>query len=186
MLSLAWPACSIAVQNSEASKGWAVPTHYNMHAQRMFRNLPSTATFFSSFTKAFLGVLWVPMRLLKPFGKAALGFGGICIRALIGVRGVSARGRPWEMDWSCSTAGNPILPVGLGLPKDTLRCVGYHGFCFHSKSCPEPFAAFGTCSRRQKTCCIGMCGNPAQAGNVGEDITKVSKTRSYSLCLQMA
>ncbi|KAF1501300.1 Gallinacin-11, partial [Eudyptula minor] len=48
---------------------------------------------------------------------------------------------------------------GLSLPKDTLRCVGYHGFCFHSKSCPEPFAAFGTCSRRQKTCCIDTTSN---------------------------
>uniref|UniRef100_A0A8C3KBL4 GLL11 protein n=1 Tax=Calidris pygmaea TaxID=425635 RepID=A0A8C3KBL4_9CHAR len=48
---------------------------------------------------------------------------------------------------------------GLGLPKDTLRCVGYHGFCFRSKSCPEPFAAFGTCSWRQKTCCIDTTSN---------------------------
>ncbi|XP_025916868.1 gallinacin-11-like [Apteryx rowi] len=48
---------------------------------------------------------------------------------------------------------------GLGLPKDTLRCVAYHGFCFRSKACPAPFVAFGTCSRRQKTCCIDTTSN---------------------------
>ncbi|NXE41720.1 GLL11 protein, partial [Ptilorrhoa leucosticta] len=48
---------------------------------------------------------------------------------------------------------------GLGLPRDTLRCLEHHGYCFHLKSCPEPFAAFGTCYRRRRTCCVGMCGN---------------------------
>uniref|UniRef100_A0A8C3BJJ3 Beta-defensin-like domain-containing protein n=1 Tax=Cairina moschata TaxID=8855 RepID=A0A8C3BJJ3_CAIMO len=48
---------------------------------------------------------------------------------------------------------------GLGLPKDTLRCVRYHGFCFQPKACPSPFAAFGTCSQRQKTCCIDTTSN---------------------------
>uniref|UniRef100_A0A8B9I2F5 Beta-defensin-like domain-containing protein n=2 Tax=Anser TaxID=8842 RepID=A0A8B9I2F5_9AVES len=48
---------------------------------------------------------------------------------------------------------------GLGLPKDTLRCVRYHGFCFQPKACPPPFAAFGTCSERQKTCCIDATSN---------------------------
>ncbi|NXP62683.1 GLL11 protein, partial [Chloropsis cyanopogon] len=48
---------------------------------------------------------------------------------------------------------------GLGLPRDTLRCLEYHGYCFHLKSCPEPFAAFGTCYRRRRTCCVGLCGN---------------------------
>ncbi|NXL89864.1 GLL11 protein, partial [Alectura lathami] len=43
---------------------------------------------------------------------------------------------------------------GLGLPKDTLRCVRHQGLCFRSKVCPEPFAALGTCSWRRKTCCI--------------------------------
>ncbi|NXJ08707.1 GLL11 protein, partial [Odontophorus gujanensis] len=43
---------------------------------------------------------------------------------------------------------------GLGLPRDTSRCVGYHGYCIRSKVCPKPFAAFGTCSWRQKTCCV--------------------------------
>ncbi|NXD85523.1 GLL11 protein, partial [Halcyon senegalensis] len=41
---------------------------------------------------------------------------------------------------------------GLGLPKDTLHCLGYHGFCFRPKK--APFAAFGTCSWHHKTCCI--------------------------------
>nr|6QES_A Chain A, Gallinacin-11 [Gallus gallus] len=40
------------------------------------------------------------------------------------------------------------------LPRDTSRCVGYHGYCIRSKVCPKPFAAFGTCSWRQKTCCV--------------------------------
>ncbi|NXJ68321.1 GLL11 protein, partial [Rostratula benghalensis] len=48
---------------------------------------------------------------------------------------------------------------GLSLPEDTLRCVGYHGFCFHSKSCPGPFVTFGTCSRRRKMCCIDTTSN---------------------------
>ncbi|KAM9563716.1 gallinacin-11-like [Guaruba guarouba] len=48
---------------------------------------------------------------------------------------------------------------GLGLPKDTLRCVEYHGFCFRSKSCPAPFATFGMCSRHQKTCYIDTTSN---------------------------
>ncbi|NXH10387.1 GLL11 protein, partial [Bucco capensis] len=42
----------------------------------------------------------------------------------------------------------------LGLPKDTLRCVAVHGFCLRARSCPEPFAAFGTCAWHHKTCCI--------------------------------
>lgn len=114
-------------------------------------------------------LLWCPVRsmsILKTFRQTVLCFGGLCVTPLIGVHGVSAGGRSWDMDWSCSTTGNPILPVGLGLPRDTSRCVGYHGYCIRSKVCPKPFAAFGTCSWRQKTCCVGMCGNPAQAGNV--------------------
>ncbi|OWK50015.1 Gallinacin-11, partial [Lonchura striata] len=63
-----------------------------------------------------------------------------------------------------STTGNPIPPVGPGLPRDTLRCLEYHGYCFHLKSCPEPFAAFGTCYRRRRTCCLGTCGSRAQQG----------------------
>ncbi|NXN91432.1 GLL11 protein, partial [Rhinopomastus cyanomelas] len=43
---------------------------------------------------------------------------------------------------------------GLGLPKDTLRCVRHQGFCFRPQLCPEPFAALGTCSWHQKTCCV--------------------------------
>ncbi|XP_039237888.1 gallinacin-11-like [Pipra filicauda] len=48
---------------------------------------------------------------------------------------------------------------GLGLPKDTQHCLEYHGYCFHLKSCPKPFAAFGTCYRRRKTCCIDTTSN---------------------------
>ncbi|NXF08049.1 GLL11 protein, partial [Smithornis capensis] len=48
---------------------------------------------------------------------------------------------------------------GLGLPKDTLRCLEYHGSCFPFKSCPKPFAAFGTCYGRSKTCCIDTTSN---------------------------
>ncbi|NXY48429.1 GLL11 protein, partial [Ceuthmochares aereus] len=51
-----------------------------------------------------------------------------------------------------------VVP-GLGLPKDTLRCVGYHGSCLRAKSCPKPFAAFGTCAWRQKICCIDTTSN---------------------------
>lgn len=105
-------------------------------------------------------------RLLRTSGESVLCFWGICIRTLLGVHGVSGGGRPWEMDWSRSISGNAVLPVGLGLPKDTLRCVRYHGFCFQPKACPPPFAAFGTCSERQKTCCIGTDGNPARAGSI--------------------
>ncbi|NXU57543.1 GLL11 protein, partial [Turnix velox] len=53
----------------------------------------------------------------------------------------------------------PFFLVGLSLPRDTLRCLGYHGFCFQSKSCPRPFAAFGTCSWNRKTCCIDTTSN---------------------------
>ncbi|NXR57974.1 GLL11 protein, partial [Rhadina sibilatrix] len=48
---------------------------------------------------------------------------------------------------------------GLGLPRDTRRCLEYHGYCFHLKSCPEPFAAFGTCYRRRRTCCVDTTSN---------------------------
>uniref|UniRef100_A0A8C3XEI9 Beta-defensin-like domain-containing protein n=1 Tax=Cyanoderma ruficeps TaxID=181631 RepID=A0A8C3XEI9_9PASS len=60
-----------------------------------------------------------------------------------------------------SSSGNSeeLRVLGLGLPRDTLRCLDYHGYCFHRKSCPEPFAAFGTCYRRRRTCCVDTTSN---------------------------
>ncbi|RLV94645.1 hypothetical protein DV515_00013071 [Chloebia gouldiae] len=111
---------------------------------------------------------------------------------------------PWETCWRQSSGyqagavasssmgkepGNSSLAQpnpGPGLPRDTSRCLEYHGYCFHLKSCPEPFAAFGTCYRRRRTCCVAGILPVQNASCQGEESGKpvTSEREKNQHCLE--